>query len=81
MVVTVQDLEFSWKFDYWVVDWKVKLQSWEKIGQKNDIFSCKFGDDSDWVYSEHYIHSICVYKVNLCKNSVLDKEEVFCIYF
>ncbi|KAG5607963.1 hypothetical protein H5410_029455 [Solanum commersonii] len=34
MVVTVQDLEFSWKFDYWVVDWKVKLQSWKKIGKK-----------------------------------------------
>lgn len=30
MVVTEQDLKFSWKFDYWAVDWKVKLQSWEK---------------------------------------------------
>lgn len=34
MVVTEQDLEFSWKFDYWVVDWKVKLQSWKKVWEK-----------------------------------------------
>lgn len=35
MVVTEQDFEFSWEFDYWVVDWKVKLQSWKKkLGKK-----------------------------------------------
>lgn len=48
------------------------------IEKENDVFRHKFGDDSDWIYSEYPVYSVCLHKAYLCENSFELIQAVSC---
>lgn len=81
-------IELSGEFHRWDIGNSRKqgrgqeIQNWvfdivgRNLEKENDIFGYKFGNDSDWICGEHFVHSLCMHKAHLGSNSIERVETV-----